>query len=222
MRGSIACLDGLHSHTTRMRLPVDPRHAWMAHRRDIESSGGTSPSVEGLPRQGRGEAGKGRGPRVAQQRVGRRAKRASRPAPDKEKGLPKGSPFSLSGGEGGDCRVHPCTRPFRATRSRASLRLSGSAPAEPSNPVGGSHPPASEMSITTTTACISRTLAKKKAAQWAAFFFIWRRGGDSNPRGAINACLISSQVHSTTLPPLRVVPGGPGTRIIRGSEADDK
>src|SRR5690606_36537864 len=30
----------------------------------------------------------------------------------------------------------------------------------------------------------------------------WRRGGDSNPRGAINACLISSQVHSTTLPPL--------------------
>ncbi len=101
MRGSIACLDGLHSHTTRMRLPVDPRHAWMAHRRDIESSGGTSPSVEGLPRQGRGEAGKGRGPRVAQQRVGRRAKRASRPAPDKEKGLPFGSPFSLSGGEGG-------------------------------------------------------------------------------------------------------------------------
>src|SRR5690625_1873138 len=24
---------------------------------------------------------------------------------------------------------------------------------------------------------------------------IWRRGGDSNPRGAINACLLSSQVH---------------------------
>ncbi len=64
-------------------------------------SGGTSPSVEGLPRQGRGEAGKGRGPRVAQQRVGRRAQSASCPAPDKEKGLPFGSPFSLSGGEGG-------------------------------------------------------------------------------------------------------------------------
>lgn len=150
------------------------------------------------------------------------AQRASRPAPDKEKGLPFGSPFSLSGGEGGDCRVHPCTRPFRATRSRASLRLSGSAPAEPSNPVGGSHPPASEVSITTTITCTPQTLAKKKAAQWAASFFIWRRGGDSNPRGAINACLISSQVHSTTLPPLRVVPGGPGTRIIRGSEPDDK
>lgn len=29
------------------------------------------------------------------------AQRASRPAPDKEKGLPFGSPFSLSGGEGG-------------------------------------------------------------------------------------------------------------------------
>jgi len=132
-----------------------------------DASGGPSPSVEGLPRQGRGEAGKGRGPRVAQQRVGRRAERvasrarsvqghygvmpaahprtarisvmhledqapllrgcpdrggerpakggahalrsnvwgdaqsASRPAPDKEKGLPFGSPFSLSGGEGG-------------------------------------------------------------------------------------------------------------------------
>lgn len=35
---------------------------------------------------------------------------------------------------------------------------------------------------------------------------IWRRGGDSNPRYAINVCLISSQVHSTTLPPLL---GGP-------------
>ncbi len=65
-------------------------------------SGGTSPSVEGLPRQGRGEAGEGRGPRVAQQRVGRRAQSASCPAPDKEKGLPFGSPFALSGGEG-DC-----------------------------------------------------------------------------------------------------------------------
>ncbi|WP_414616761.1 hypothetical protein, partial [Stenotrophomonas muris] len=30
------------------------------------------------------------------------AQSASRPAPDKEKGLPFGSPFSLSGGEG-DC-----------------------------------------------------------------------------------------------------------------------
>lgn len=66
-----------------------------------ESPGETSPSVEGLPRQGRGEAGKGRGPRVATQRVGRRAKRASCPAPDKRKGLPFGSPFLLSGGEGG-------------------------------------------------------------------------------------------------------------------------
>ena len=66
-----------------------------------EPSGEASPSVEGLPRQGRGEAGKGRGPRVATQRVGRRAKRASCPAPDKIKGLPFGSPFLLSGGEGG-------------------------------------------------------------------------------------------------------------------------
>src|SRR5690606_35252682 len=42
---------------------------------------------------------------------------------------------------------------------------------------------------------------------------IWRRGGDSNPRGAINACLISSQVHSTALPPLRWSPAaGPGAQ----------
>ncbi|VEF37511.1 Uncharacterised protein [Stenotrophomonas maltophilia] len=48
------------------------------HRADLsDASGGPSPSVEGLPRQGRGEAGKGRGPRVAQQRVGRRAERVA-------------------------------------------------------------------------------------------------------------------------------------------------
>src|SRR5690606_5202294 len=45
---------------------------------------------------------------------------------------------------------------------------------------------------------------KKKRALRGPFPFIWRRGRDSNPRGAINACLISSQVHSTALPPLRV------------------
>lgn len=50
----------------------------------------------------------------------------------------------------------------------------------------------------------------------------WREGGDSNPRGAINACLISSQVHSTTLPPSRVVPGGPGACIIRFPPRADK
>lgn len=33
---------------------------------------------------------------------------------------------------------------------------------------------------------------------------IWRRGWDSNPRYGVTVRLISSQVHSTTLPPLRV------------------
>lgn len=65
----------------------------MPHPPRTEPSGATSPSVEGLPRQGRGEAGKGRGPRVAQQRVGRRAKRASRPAPDKRKRAAFRQPF---------------------------------------------------------------------------------------------------------------------------------
>ena len=34
-------------------------------------------------------------------------------------------------------------------------------------------------------------------------FLIWRRGRDSNPRYGVTVRLISSQVHSTTLPPLR-------------------
>src|SRR4051794_11837443 len=50
----------------------------------------------------------------------------------------------------------------------------------------------------------------EKGRPKAAFFLIWRRGGDSNPRGAINACLISSQVHSTALPPLQMVPANRG------------
>jgi hypothetical protein len=49
----------------------------------------------------------------------------------------------------------------------------------------------------------ARAATKKGCVQDAAPCRFWRRGGDSNPRGAINACLISSQVHSTTLPPLR-------------------
>ena len=34
----------------------------------------------------------------------------------------------------------------------------------------------------------------------------WRRGRDSNPRYGVTVRLISSQVHSTTLPPLRLLP----------------
>ena len=45
--------------------------------------------------------------------------------------------------------------------------------------------------------------AKAKAPHCGAFCDIsWRRGGDSNPR-YLAVRLISSQVHSTTLPPLR-------------------
>src|SRR5690554_4315308 len=53
---------------------------------------------------------------------------------------------------------------------------------------------------------------------------IWRRGGDSNPRGAINACLISSQVHSTTLPPLRwfAAAGAAQSAMIRARRAGHK
>ena len=54
---------------------------------------------------------------------------------------------------------------------------------------------------------IPETLKMKKALENQGLSsVVWRRGGDSNPRGAINACLISSQVHSTALPPLQMVP----------------
>src|SRR3990167_7504188 len=36
-----------------------------------------------------------------------------------------------------------------------------------------------------------------------AYDISWRRGRDSNPRYGVTVRLISSQVHSTTLPPLR-------------------
>ena len=62
-----------------------------------DASGGPSPSVEGLPRQGRGEAGKGRGPYVAQQRLGRRAERVASRA------------SSVQGHYGGMPAAHPRT-----------------------------------------------------------------------------------------------------------------
>src|SRR3546814_17779615 len=44
----------------------------------------------------------------------------------------------------------------------------------------------------------------KKGLPRQPFAKNWRRGGDSNPRYAINVRLISNQVHSTALPPLRL------------------
>ncbi len=87
-------------------------HPWRGF---TEASGGPSPSVEGLPRQGRGEAGKG-GAHTLRSNVWGDAQSASRPAPDKEKGLPFGSPFSLSGGEGGivGCIHAPAPSALRA------------------------------------------------------------------------------------------------------------
>ena len=131
----------------------------------------------------RGEAGKGRGPFVAQQRMGRSAQSAHRvPSQIKKEGLPFGSPSFLIWRRG-DCGVHPCTPPLRAARSRASLRLSGFAPAEPSNPVGASHPPAGSAQIVAACACTARTRAMKKAAPWDGFFlYLAERGGFEPPR----------------------------------------
>lgn len=95
-----------------VRKAIKRIHAW---RGSTDVSGGTSPSVEGLPRQGRGEAGKGRGPNVAQQRLGRSARSALRvPRQITEKGCPFRQPFSVIWRREGDCRVHPCTRSRRA------------------------------------------------------------------------------------------------------------
>lgn len=87
-----------------------------------EPSGEASPSVEGLPRQGRGEAGKGRGPRVATQRVGRRAKRASCPAPDKKRAAFR-QPFSFIWRRGGESKPHHSQNPCSARLSARGTRI---------------------------------------------------------------------------------------------------
>ncbi len=113
--------------------PAETRNSSMQQPPRTERSGATSPSVEGLPRQGRGEAGKGRGPRVARQRVGRRAKRALRPAPDKKKGLPFGSPFFLSGGEGGlsGASMHPTLPRYALQGQPTAVRFCSCRTVEP-------------------------------------------------------------------------------------------
>ncbi len=59
-----------------------------------------APLLRGCPDRGGERQAKG-GAHTLRSNVWGDAQSASRPAPDKEKGLPKGSPFSLSGGEGG-------------------------------------------------------------------------------------------------------------------------
>ncbi|SON81008.1 hypothetical protein XAP412_320118 [Xanthomonas phaseoli pv. phaseoli] len=93
---------------------------------------------------------------------------------------------------GGDSLGTTCLRPAGGFAVQAAAL-----PVEP----GASHPP---NAAGETHAALAQLLAS-----------IWRRGGDSNPRGAINACLISSQVHSTALPPLQMVPSVLGPCIIR-------
>ena len=56
---------------------------------------------------------------------------------------------------------------------------------------------------------------KKPQANHSLGVLHWRRGWDSNPRYVIHVRLISSQVHSTTLPPL-LKRGAPGSRSASG------
>ncbi len=74
-----------------------------------------APLLRGCPDRGGEKAGKGRGPNVAQQRLGRSARSALRvPRQITEKGCPFRQPFSVIWRREGDCRVHPCTRSRRA------------------------------------------------------------------------------------------------------------
>jgi hypothetical protein len=77
---------------------------------------------------------------------------------------------------------------LRAARSGPACGCQNSFPMNFSNPCGFVHAP-----------CTNRY----KKSPFRGSFCIWRRGWDSNPRYAIHVRLISSQVHSTTLPPLR-------------------
>src|SRR5207342_1662242 len=72
----------------------------------------------------------------------------------------------------------------------------------------------------------TRDPPKQKRPLRGVFVHDWRRGRDSNPRCAINARLISSQVHSTALPPLRGVARlhrpNSGACMIRAPARGDK
>ncbi len=116
-----------------------------------------APLLRGCPdRRGERQA-KGRGPKVAQQRLGRSARSALRvPRQITGKGRPWGQPFSVIWRREGDCRVHPCTRSRCALRLGTRLRRSGSAPAEPSNPGVASHHPSHPPD------------KRKRATLWAA------------------------------------------------------
>ena len=145
-----------------------------AWRKPIDGSGATSPSVEGLLRQGRGEAGKGRGPNVAQQRLGRSARSALRiPRQITEKGCPKAAFFSYLAERGGlsGASMHPI--PVRAAPRDppSAVRFCSCRTVEPRRGVSPPIPSARQT--------------QKGHPVGGPFAFVWRREGDSNPRSAV-------------------------------------
>ena len=131
------------------------------------ASGGTSPSVEGLPRQGRGEAGKGRGPKVAQQRLGRSARSALRvPRQITEKRRPQGQPFSVICAEGGlsGASMHPIPARVAPRDPPAAVRFCSCRTVEPRR---GFSPPIPSARQT-----------QKGHPVGGPFAFVWRREGD--------------------------------------------
>ena len=162
-------------------------HAW---RGSTAIAGGTSPSVEGLPRQGRGEAGEGRGPNVAQQRLGRSARSALRvPSQMNKKGL-------LSGSIPAGRRTWADAVPSVIHAWRGSTAVSGGTspsveglPRQGRGEAGKGRGPfvaQQRMGRSAQSAHrIPRQIKKEGLPFGSPSFLIWRREGDSNPRSAV-------------------------------------
>ncbi len=182
-------------------------HAW---RGSTDLSGGTSPSVEGLPRQGRGEAGNGRGPFVAQQRMGRSARSALRvPRQINKKGRPKGSLFYLSGGERGivGC-IHAPDPDARCA--------SGPACGCPVLLLQNRRTPAGLL----TAHPIRQTNAKGPPYGRPFCVCLAERGGFEPPKRGLDAYTLSRRAPSTTRTPLRIP--AIGKRLSRGADSSGR
>ncbi len=122
--------------------------------------------------------------------------------PAKIKSRPLGGFFIISGGERGlsGASLHPI--PMRVAPG-TSLRLSGSAPAEPSNPGGASH---------------YHPSARKRATLWALCVCLAER--IRTPKRGLDAYTLSRRAPSTTRTPLRIP--ATGKRLSRGADSSGR
>ena len=144
------------------------------HRADLsDASGGPSPSVEGLPRQGWGEAGNGRGPRVARQRVGRRAERVASRA------------RSVQGHYGVIPAAHPRTARISRDASGGPSPSVEGLPRQGRGEAGkGRGPRVAQQRVGATRRArrVPRQIKKKGCLSAALFLYLAERGGFEPPR----------------------------------------